>query len=659
MKRNFFLALAAVMIIALALTPLTALAAVWTDQPDYPPGSMVTISGDNSDGAGFQPGETIRVNVSGPNGYSSSCEGTADENGAWSCQVTLSGDESAVGEYTYTANGLSSGVSQTGTFTDSPPQAMVNVTADPPGAIGGSFKITRILANGNTQTNGGSTTQSYAVKPNTLFEIKEIQQTVNGYVYVGSTTISGNAGDANTTTTVTLQYQLPCTGPSISIQPTGAAKTVGELVTFSVTASGTAPLSYQWYKNDNEISEATNTSYTISSVVISDAGVYHVVVSNSCGTATSTYVTLSVSKATPEIIWKNPQNIGYGTALDGTQLNATASVEGTFAYTPDVGTVLNAGENQKLRVDFTPTDKDNYNSVSKVVTITVLKAPLSVTPDNQSKTYGDVFSAFTGTIEGIKNSDNITAAYASDGAAATATVGDYPITATLSDPDSKLSNYTVTWNTATLKVNKAILTVTADNLTKILNAPTPVFTYQIAGFKNGEDTKVLTSLPTCTSIVETNSSVGSYQITCSGAEALNYDFTYKGGTLRIVYATGGLCYGSPSHQILQPINADNTSVFKRNSTVPAKFRVCDANGVSIGTPGVVASFKLAQVFNGTITDVDEAVISTTPDTAFRWSASDMLWIFNIDTKLKLAGQTYVYLITLNDGSTIKFQFGLK
>jgi hypothetical protein len=131
-------------------------------------------------------------------------------------------------------------------------------------------------------------------------------------------------------------------------------------------------------------------------------------------------------------------------------------------------------------------------------------------------------------------------------------------------------------------------------------------------------------------------------------------------TFSILYATTGMCYGGPGHQILQPINADGTSVSKQGSTVPAKFRVCDFYGNSIGTPGVVVDFKLVKVISGTVeTYPNEDPLSTTPDTAFRWSASDQQWIFNISTKSLSKNKTYVYLITLNDGSTIQFQFGLK
>ncbi len=127
----------------------------------------------------------------------------------------------------------------------------------------------------------------------------------------------------------------------------------------------------------------------------------------------------------------------------------------------------------------------------------------------------------------------------------------------------------------------------------------------------------------------------------------------------IRYQATGICYGDAGHSILQPIDSDGTSVFKQKSTVPAKFRVCDAYGNSVGMAGVVYSFRMIQRISGTVADIDEAVVSTTPDASFRWSPTDQQWIFNMNTKNLTPGSTYVYLITLNDGSTIPFQFGLK
>jgi uncharacterized repeat protein (TIGR01451 family) len=94
----------------------------------------------------------------------------------------------------------------------------------------------------------------------------------------------------------------------------------------------------------------------------------------------------SIAKAASVITWSNPADIIYGTALSGTQLNATANVPGSFVYTPAAGTVLGYGAHN-LHVDFTPTDTANYNNAMKDVSINVLSALFSMTKnvDRQAK----------------------------------------------------------------------------------------------------------------------------------------------------------------------------------------------------------------------------------------------------------------------------------
>ncbi len=94
-------------------------------------------------------------------------------------------------------------------------------------------------------------------------------------------------------------------------------------------------------------------------------------------TATAT-VTLVVNKATPTITWATPSPIIYGTALSSTQLNATASVPGTFVYSPVSGKVLGAGS-QTLSVTFTPTDTTDYNAATATVTLVVTGAAADFT----------------------------------------------------------------------------------------------------------------------------------------------------------------------------------------------------------------------------------------------------------------------------------------
>ena len=85
------------------------------------------------------------------------------------------------------------------------------------------------------------------------------------------------------------------TAPVITNQPQSQTIAQGNPVTFSVTATGTNPLSYQWRKNTVNINGATNTSYTIASVAPADAGNYSVVVTNTAGNTTSNNATLTVT----------------------------------------------------------------------------------------------------------------------------------------------------------------------------------------------------------------------------------------------------------------------------------------------------------------------------------------------------------------------------
>jgi hypothetical protein len=94
--------------------------------------------------------------------------------------------------------------------------------------------------------------------------------------------------------------------------------------------------------------------------------------------ASSSPLSFTIAKATPTITWANPADITYGTALDGTQLDAAASVPGTFAYTPAAGTVLGAGSGQTLSATFTPTDTVDYNTATAAVNLTVDQAATTV-----------------------------------------------------------------------------------------------------------------------------------------------------------------------------------------------------------------------------------------------------------------------------------------
>ena len=90
--------------------------------------------------------------------------------------------------------------------------------------------------------------------------------------------------------------------PEITVQPVNQTVTAGGTATFSVTATGTAPLSYQWQNaaTATNIAGATSSSYSVSNTTIGESGMtFLVIVSNSAGRQTSSTVTLTVSPAQP------------------------------------------------------------------------------------------------------------------------------------------------------------------------------------------------------------------------------------------------------------------------------------------------------------------------------------------------------------------------
>lgn len=225
------------------------------------------------------------------------------------------------------------------------------------------------------------------------------------------------------------------------------------------------------------------------------------------------------------------------------------------------------------------------------------------------------------------------------------------------------NNYALTYVGANLTITRAPLTITPDGgKTKIVGSVFTAFSGVVTGLKFSDAVTVTytsAGAPASAGAGTYDITVGNYNFTIGMAS--NYTITQNiaANGLHVLYSTAS-CLGDYGHQILQPINFDGSSVFKQKSTVPAKFRVCDINGNSIGVAGVVSSFRLVQTTAGTIVStVDEAVDSTTPDAAFRWDPTAQQWIFNMNTKNLVANVTYYYTITLNDNSTITFMFGLK
>ena len=165
-----------------------------------------------------------------------------------------------------------------------------------------------------------------------------------------------------------------------------------------------------------------------------------------------------VGKTTPTITWANPAAISYGTALSTTQLNAAASVPGTFAYTPAAGTVLNAGAGQTLSVTFTPTDTTHYNTATATATITVNKVnPVITWATPASITYGTALSATQ-----LNATASVAGAFVySPAAGSVLNTGTQTLSVTFTPTDA--TNYSTATGTVQIIVSKAPPTITWAN----------------------------------------------------------------------------------------------------------------------------------------------------------------------------------------------------
>ncbi|MCL2662837.1 MAG: hypothetical protein FWE83_05830, partial [Oscillospiraceae bacterium] len=197
--------------------------------------------------------------------------------------------------------------------------------------------------------------------------------------------------------------------PTISTHPANATVTVGTAANFTVTAGGTAPLTYQWEvatNGDNWTvvsggTGGTTYSYTTAATTTTmNSYRYRVIVSGSGSEVTSDIATLTVNRMTPTVNWPTGLTAVYGQTLNDVALppdNGSGTL-GTFAWnnpnptTTSVGTV--AGPNN-FSVTFTPTNTD-FDTATSNVQINVTRRPITITPNTgQTKVFGTADPTFT------------------------------------------------------------------------------------------------------------------------------------------------------------------------------------------------------------------------------------------------------------------------
>lgn len=208
-------------------------------------------------------------------------------------------------------------------------EAILSVTtSDTPPVISGLTNQTAIAGNNVTlsatilgyptpglqwffSTDGGATSNAITGQTSSSLTLTNVQTSQNDYIY--SLVATNDAG-----TNAASMMLILTEAPFISVQPTNQVVVNGNSATFSITAGGVPPPSYQWFFNSNVIAGATSSSYTIASTAPNNDGSYYVIVSNNVNSVTSSVVSLTVNSAM-SVVSLSPSNgvvnICYDTPL--------------------------------------------------------------------------------------------------------------------------------------------------------------------------------------------------------------------------------------------------------------------------------------------------------------------------------------------------------
>jgi len=286
----------------------------------------------------------------------------------------------------------------------------------------------------------------------------------DGGTSIGTGTINGTTATLTTNSLIAGSHILTASWPGNSnygaVTSSGITQVVNKAVpavSWAVPAAITYGTALSATQLDASSTVAGSFSYSTLAGTVLTAG-SHTITTTFTPTDTTDYATatatatVTVNQVAPAIIWATPAAITYGTALNSTQLDATSTVAGSFAYSPISGTVLTAGSHT-ITSTFTPTDTTDYKTAAATVTVTVNQVTPAITwATPVAITSGAALSATqldaTSTVAG-------TFSY-SPAAGAVLTAGSHTITAAFAPTDT--TDYTTATANVTLTVNSATQT---------------------------------------------------------------------------------------------------------------------------------------------------------------------------------------------------------
>ena len=253
---------------------------------------------------------------------------------------------------------------------------------------------------------------------------------------------------------------------------------------------------------------------------------------------------------------------GFVSGDDASKLTAQPTITTTAATNSAIGT---------YPITVSGAASLNYSISYVPGTLTITVATLTITADNQTKIYGEVNPAlsvhYSGFINGDDASKLTTAPSLTTTASASSGTGDYTITAS----GAVMPNYTIVYQSGTLTINKAQLTVTAGNQSRAYGNANPELTISYSGFVNGDDASKLAAVATASTAAGANTPPGTYPITVTGAASANYTFAYVQGTLTIIPLTDASLSGLQVNQGRVALSPDfSPGIYSYSATVESQ-----------------------------------------------------------------------------------------
>ncbi|WP_422004329.1 MBG domain-containing protein [Roseivirga pacifica] len=362
-----------------------------------------------------------------------------------------------------------------------------------------------------------------------------ISTTADATSGVGNYDITLTGGLADNYSLITNNGSLTIAKATLTVTADDKSKTYGE-------ANPELTISYNGFVNGEGESDITVPIIGTLADATSGVGNYDITLTGGLADNYSLIATngsLTIAKATLTATADDKSKV-YGDANPEFTISYTGFVNGdgeSDITAPAIGTIADATSGVgTYDITLSRGAADNYSLITNNGSLTIAKAMLTATADNKSKTYGDANPELTISYSGLVNGDNstdFTAPSVEVMANAASDAGTYDITLSGGAAD----NYSLITNNGSLTINKAVLTVTADDKVKGYSQENPELTFTYAGFVNGDDASDLDVEPTISTTADETTAAAIVAITLNGGSDNNYSFNLVDGNLSIINAS--------------------------------------------------------------------------------------------------------------------------